>query len=112
MAFSTQCTNKGCGKIQEPYIDPQSDKVYCSICDGEISNLTHFVKIQMKTTKQFRQKKSVPFAVKCLKCNAQERPKIVNDEVICSACKQQMTNISPIYKNMLKEALKTVDKDV
>jgi len=112
MAFSTQCFNKGCGKIQEPYIDPKTDKVYCSVCDGELTNITHFVKIQMKTAKQYRQKKSVPFAVKCMKCNAQERPFIKDDKVYCSSCKEEMTNVSPVYKNMLKQALKTVDKDV
>ena len=51
MAFSTFCTNKGCGKIQEPYLDPQTDRVHCSLCDQEIVNLTPFVKSQMKSMK-------------------------------------------------------------
>lgn len=112
MAFSTFCTTKGCGKIQEPYLDPQDNKVYCSICDSEITNLTPFVKSQMKANKQFRQKQPKPFAVKCGKCGREERPKLSGDDVVCGSCHQSLDNISPIFKNMLKEKLRSTDKDV
>lgn len=112
MAFSTFCTNKGCGKIQEPYLDPQTNKVHCSECDGEITNITHFVKIQMKSMKQFRQKKPKPFSVTCDLCNREERPKIVQENVVCGACGGPLSKLSPIFKNMLKEKLRSVDKDV
>lgn len=110
MAFSTFCTNKGCGKIQEPYLDPKDDKIYCSECDGEITNITHFVKIQMKSMKQFKQKKKVPFAVKCSVCGREEKPKIVAGEIACGACGGNLPNLSPIFKNMLKEKLRGLDK--
>lgn len=112
MAFSTFCTTKGCGKIQEPYLDLQDNKVYCSICDNEISNLTSFVKNQMKTFKQFKVKKTKPFVFKCLKCNKEDRPKVVKDDIVCSICLQPMDNLSPIFKHMLKEKLKNIDKDI
>jgi hypothetical protein len=112
MAFSTFCTNKGCGKVQEPYIDPKDNKVYCSECDGEITNLTPFVKNQMKSSKQFKKKSAKPFAVKCAKCGREERPKIVQEDIVCGVCNKPMDNLSPIFKNMLKEKLRTVDKDV
>lgn len=112
MAFSTFCTTKGCGKIQEPYLDPQDNKVYCSVCDGEITNLTPFVKAQMRSSKQFRQKKIKTFAVKCVKCGREERPKQVGNDIVCGACNQPLDNLSPIFKNMLKEKLKNADKDV
>ncbi len=112
MAFSTFCTTKGCGKIQEPYLDPQDDKVYCSLCNNEITNLTPFVKHQMKMNKQFKQKQAKPFVFKCNKCKREERPKVVNDDIVCGHCSKPMDNLSPIFKNMLKEKLKTVDKDV
>ena len=112
MPFSTFCTNKGCGKIQEPFLDPQDDKVYCSACEGEITNITHFVKIQMKSMKQYRQRQPKPFAVKCGKCGREERPKIANDDIVCGACAQPMDNLSPIFKNMLKQRLRSIDKDV
>lgn len=112
MPFSTFCPNKGCGKIQEPYIDPKDSKVYCSLCDGEITNITPFVKTQMKSTKQFKKKSAKPFAVKCAKCGREERPKVVANDIVCGVCNQPMDNLSPIFKNMLKEKLRTVDKDV
>lgn len=112
MAFSTFCTNKGCGKIQEPFLDPQDNKVYCSLCDREITNLTPFVKTQMRANKQFRQKKAKPYAVKCAKCNAEDTPKVLNNDIVCNACSKPMDNLSPIFKNMLKEKLKTLDKEL
>ena len=54
--FFIYCTNKGCGVQMEPYIDPKTDKVYCSACDNEIANITHFTKVQMKSLKQYKQK--------------------------------------------------------
>lgn len=112
MPFSTYCTNKGCGKIQEPFLDPQDNKVYCSLCEGEITNLTPFVKQQMKMSKQYRQKQAKPFACKCAKCGREERPKIANNDIVCGACLQPMDNLSPIFKNMLMLRLRSVDKDV
>jgi ribosomal protein L34E len=112
MAFSTFCTTKGCGQIQEPYLDPADNKVYCSICDNEILNLTSFVKAQMRSMKQYRQKQAKPFAVKCGKCGREDRPKLVAGEVVCGACGGPLNNLSPIFKNMLKEKLRTADKDV
>lgn len=112
MAFSTNCTTKGCGKIQEPYLDPQTNTVHCSLCDNEIVNLTSFVKVQMKSAKQFKQRQAKPFAVKCAKCGKEERPQIVDNDIVCGVCLKPMDNLSPIFKNMLKEKLKTTDKDV
>lgn len=111
MAFSTFCTNKGCGKIQEPYLDPKDDKVYCSACDQEIVNITHFVKIQMKSMKQYRQKSNKPFSVKCPACNKDDCPILLKGEIACSGCGGNLPNLSPIFKNMLKEKLRGSSKD-
>lgn len=112
MAFSTYCTTKGCGKISEPYLDPQTNTVHCSLCDGEIVNITSFVKTQMKSNKQYKKKEAKSFAVKCGTCKREERPKLVKDEVRCGACSGPLDNLTPIFKNMLKEKLKNADKDV
>lgn len=112
MLFSTQCFNKNCGQIQSPYLDLQDNKVYCSSCDGELPNITNFIKLQMKSNKQFKQKRPEPFAVKCSKCNKEGRPVVIQDEVVCGSCKGSLNNLSPIFKNMLKEKLKTAAKDI
>jgi ribosomal protein L34E len=112
MPFSMPCTNKGCGKTQEPFIDPKDDKVYCSVCEKELANISHFTKVQMKSMKQFRQKNTTSFSVKCSKCGKEGRPKLSNNDVICSGCLKPLDNLSTPFKNMLKEKLKDVDKDV
>ena len=106
------CTNKGCGKQMEPYIDPKDDKVYCSVCDKELANITYFAKVQLKSLKQFRPKKVIPFAVKCKSCGAEEQPKLFNNDILCPICNKQHTHLSEPFKIMLREKLKTTGKDV
>lgn len=110
--FSLNCTNKGCGKQMEPYLDPKTDKVYCSSCDNEITNITHFAKVQMKSLKQYKPKTTTSFSVKCQKCGKEDRPILLNKDVVCSACKKAFTHLSEHFKIMLKEKLKTVNNDV
>lgn len=110
--FSMPCTNKGCHKLQEPYLDPKTDKVYCSLCNLEISNITHFAKMQMKSLKQYKQKNMTSFAIKCPKCGKEERPKVVGQDIVCAGCKKPMDHLSEPFKLMLREKLKTVTQDV
>lgn len=112
MPFLMLCPNKGCGSQMEPYLELTDNKVYCSNCDKEISNVTHFVKMQMKSLKQFRKKKNLSFSVKCQKCNKEDRPKIVNKEVACPSCNTIHSHLSEPFKIMLKEQLKTANQDV
>ncbi len=106
------CATKGCGKIMEPYLDPKTDKVYCSLCDGELPNITHFVKIQMKSLKQFRQKSPKPFAIKCQKCEKEDQPVISGDDIVCPGCNKPHSHLSEPFKIMLRDKLRTVNKDV
>ncbi len=112
MPFSMNCTNRGCGKFNEPYLDPADDKVYCSECDKEIANVTRFVIIQMKSMKQFKQKKTISFGVKCKNCGKEDRPKIFKDDIICPSCNKPHTHLSEPFKIMLREKLKTATQDV
>lgn len=112
MPFMTYCTNKGCGKQMEPYLDQKDDKVYCSDCDRELPNITPFAKVQMKTLKQFKQKKAMSFAVKCKNCGKEERPKLVKSDIVCSSCNQPHTHLSEPFKIMLREKLKTAGQDL
>lgn len=110
--FSTQCQQKNCHKHMEPYIDPKTDKIYCSECDQEITNLTHFTKVQMKTMKQYKKKVQVSFSVKCAKCNKEARPSIKIGKIICPGCNVEHSHLTETFKLMLLDALKTADKDI
>lgn len=111
MPFSMNCTNKGCGEQQEPYLDKKTDKVYCSACDKEILNVSYFTKVQMKTLKQFKVKKNDSYSVKCDKCEHMGRPLLQQDEIICSSCKKPLDKLSIAFKNMLKDKLTEIDND-
>lgn len=115
MPFAMFCQHKGCKATvdqMEPYLDVQTDKVHCSVCDRELPNITHFVKVQMRQLKQFRQKQAVPFGVKCKSCQREMQPKVVGDDIVCPGCNKPHTHLSEPFKRMLKEKLKTANKDV
>lgn len=102
---------KKCGQM-EPYMDPKTEIVYCSLCNTEIPNITHFTKVTLKNLKQFRQKQAVPFGVKCQNCNKEAQPKIVGDDIVCPGCNKPHKHLSEPFKMMLKDKLKTTNKDV
>ena len=106
-----QCNNKGCGQIQNPYIDPKTDKVYCSLCDKEISTVTHFAKMQMKASKQYKEKSGKSFSVKCSHCNVEDRPILENKKYSCSGCKKEL-NISDAFKAVLNKFLPLTNKEI
>lgn len=107
MPFSMQCNNKGCGQIQSPYLDKATNKIFCSSCDKEITNVTDFAKNQMKSMKQFKERKQKSFSVKCNHCGVLDRPIIEYKSCICPSCKKEI-NVSPIFINALQENLKSV----
>jgi hypothetical protein len=112
MPFTTTCPNKGCGETQAPYLDKDTNKAYCSECHKEITNLTVFVKNQMKMNKQFKPKEKKSFSIKCVQCGVESRPKILNDEVICGSCDKPLDQLTPSFKIMLKIQLAGADKDI
>lgn len=120
MALALNCTGtytdekgkvKRCGQM-EPYMDPKTEKVYCSHCDTELPNISHFTKVTLKNLKQFRLKPTVPFGVKCQNCNKEAQPKIVNNVIVCPGCAQEHTHLSEPFKIMLKDKLRNTNKDV
>lgn len=110
MSFLMPCNNKGCGKTQAPYLNKKDNKVYCSECDGEIPNVSHFAKHQMKTLKQYKSEKK-SFAVRCDKCKKESRPTISKDELYCGECGLKL-DINIFFKKMLLDQLKNADKDI
>jgi ribosomal protein L34E len=120
MALALYCNNtytdsfgkvKRCGQM-EPYMDIKTEKVYCANCNTEIPNVNHFTKITLKNLKQFRQKPAVPFGVKCANCGKEAQPKIVGEDIVCPGCNKAHTHLSEPFKIMLKNKLKTANKDV
>ena len=111
MPIQIQCNNKGCGQINAAYLDPTTNKVYCSVCNNEIENITVFTKNQMKFAKQFKEKTKKSFSVKCKYCKNEDRPLIENDNIVCSSCLKVQDQLSPIFASMLKVQLKKLAED-
>ena len=101
--FSMIC--QSCHKQNEPYLDKNTDVVYCSECDKEMI-VNHFTKTQMKFMKQYRV--SVPGAsnVACQECKKTSKPLIVNKDLICPACKKSHTHLTDYFKKILIEQMK------
>jgi ribosomal protein L34E len=102
---------KTCNKTVTPYLDKEANKVFCSECECEIENVTHFAKVQMQTLKQYRQKKTKSFSVKCASCNKEDRPKIDGKDIYCRFCNSAQNQLTPFFKNMLIEQLKKIDEE-
>lgn len=106
------CMNKSCNKTVTPYLDKDTNKVYCSECDSEIQNVTHFAKVQMQTLKQYKQKKTKSFSVKCVSCKKEDRPQIIGNDIFCKYCNSEQTQITAFFKKILIEQLKKIDEDI
>jgi len=111
MAFLTNCTNRGCGKMQEPYLDQDTNEVFCSLCNQTITGITAFTKQQLKSLKQFKPKSKKSFAVKCNHCGKDERPMVVKNDLLCALCKKPLNHLTPTFKNMLKQQLEKMQEE-
>ncbi len=108
MAVQRQCTS--CKKLSDPFIDPKTEKVYCGLCEKEMA-ADHFLKIQLKTLKQFKQKTNKPFSIKCWSCGKEDTPVQINKEFYCSSCKKQHKLTEP-FKIALRINLPNVGKEI
>jgi phage terminase large subunit GpA-like protein len=111
MPFLINCTNKGCGQTQEPYLDQETGEVYCSLCNKILKGITPFAKNQMKVLKQFKPKSRKSFSVKCNHCNKEERPQVNGNQLICGLCKKVLNKLTPTFEAMIKEKLASLEKD-
>jgi Zn finger protein HypA/HybF involved in hydrogenase expression len=120
MALSLNCPNsyidaagktKKCGTVY-PYIDPKTDKVYCSVCNNELTNVSYFQKTTLKTLKQYKQKSTATFSVTCKSCGHEAQPILENGKVICPQCKKEHSHLTEQFKFMLKKCLKEANQDI
>jgi ribosomal protein S27E len=110
MAVQILCPH--CKKQTAPFINPKNDEVTCGGCDVKIDNVNHFIKMQLKTLKQYRESKKVPFGVKCQKCGKEETPKDTGSDIVCGSCGQPHDHLTETFKRMLKTQLRKVSQDV
>jgi hypothetical protein len=108
MKFRMDCNNRGCGESQEPFLDRDTNQVFCSVCGKEISNVSPFAKNAMRQNKQFRPKVKKGFMVKC-PCGVEDTPKLVGGHIVCASCGKTQTQLTPPFIALLREKLKEED---
>ena len=101
-----------CNKAVDPYLNPKTEEVFCGLCNKKLDKVNHFIKMQLKALKQYREVKKVPFSVKCQKCGKEDRPVDNGTDIVCSSCGDPLAHLTETFKRMLKTQLKKVDKDV
>jgi len=105
MPFIMFCQNKGCGKEQQPTLDPVTNVVHCAECGKPMDNVTDFAKRQMKTIGQTKQQQKETFAVKCTSCNKESRPNIEGKVAKCKLCNATL-NLSAPFMALIKNSMK------
>ncbi len=123
MPFRIYCDNevdddgKKCRREMEPVIDKKTHIVYCTECGKPLKNqdaLSIFAKNQMLAMGQVRreEKKKQAFAVKCVPCDIEQQPILGKDgkKLLCPRCKQELTNLSPPFAQMLRQNITSLKK--
>ena len=107
MELNILCPNKGCQKYNSPKYDQDTKKVHCSVCDGEMPNVSIFIVNQLKVNKKFRPKGGPKkhYAFDCPGCKIVDRPKCVNDKLLCVHCETEFTQITIFYAPFIKQYL-------
>ncbi|HEY5267792.1 MAG TPA: hypothetical protein VII94_01505 [Candidatus Saccharimonadales bacterium] len=100
-----------CGQM-EPYMDPKTEQVFCSLCNKEMPGITHFNKVTLKNLRQYKQKVTDTFVTKCQNCNKEAQPKVMGDDIVCPHCNKSHSHLSEPFKLMLKDKLKTTKQDI
>jgi ribosomal protein L34E len=104
MTFFMHCTNKGCGKQTEPLLDELTNEAICSDCGIEMSNVTHFAKVQMKALGQIKrtQKPQEAFTLSCKKCTRSGMAKQVGEQLVCQFCSEPFV-LNTFFANTIKQ---------
>lgn len=107
------CDNKGCGLLQAATLNTETEEVICEKCGKPITNVTRFMKVQLKHAGQVRrnQKSQKAFSVRCHKCNTEGQPILGPDKItlLCSKCNSIFgdNDINRPFRHAIVEFLRT-----
>lgn len=108
MPFMIQCDNKGCGKMNEPKLNVETNTVECEYCSKNIQNVTSFAKVQLKALGQIKKagadKRS--FTVDCVTCKKKTCPVVNGNEGFCEFCNEKL-NLSTPFLELIRNNAKT-----
>lgn len=104
--FETLCVK--CKTDVTPVLDVKANVVVCPDCEEELTQITNFVKVQLKAAGQIKKEKQSrkAFSVRCQVCNKEAQPKIANGKVLCSLCGNEHEHLSAPFKQAILTAMK------
>lgn len=90
MAMSVFC--KTCKNLSDICLDKNDNNVYCVECDTKITDVTVFVKNNLKASNLFRQPKKTnsAFETICSYCNKKGKPFVKDNKAFCFDCKKEI----------------------
>lgn len=102
-----QCNNKECRRISQVKLDPESNEVVCCDCGNVIKNVTEFVKVTLRSNKEFVKKGKISdrFNVKCNSCGRTVTPILKDKVFVCSECFAKMALSKP-FESLLRQNIK------
>lgn len=107
------CTNKGCGKNTNPVLDIRDNLVYCGDCGKEISQVSSFMKSQLKSLGQVKKPSRPAYSVRCEKCKQESLPTIdINNVLVCAWCSNILKSIAKPFEILIRKAILEGDKDL
>ncbi len=101
--FSLFCQT--CKKQNEPYLDKDTDIVYCAECDAEMQ-VNPFTKTQMRSMKQFKSSAPSSKSIKCASCKKLSNAIVLNKDLCCGICKKPHSHLTSYFKQVIMEQIK------
>ncbi len=103
-----KCNNKDCRRLAEVKLDPETNEVICCDCGEVIKDVTEFVKVTLRSNKQFvkRAKGNSNFNVECSSCKKKVCPIPKDKSFICPECFAQI-KLSKAFENVLRSSIKS-----
>ena len=104
--FLNYCKN--CRADVDPVLDTNTDKVVCPVCSTEFTNISPFVKVQLKAFGQTRKadKQQKAFSTKCPHCQVDAPPLAKSKDLfVCSKCGEEL-NLSAPFKALVLQNIK------
>jgi DNA-directed RNA polymerase subunit RPC12/RpoP len=100
MSMSVFCPK--CQQLSGIALDQEDQLVYCQECDSQVTNITSFVKTNLKNSRTFRvkNKSNAAFQVVCAKCDKKDIPEIKGDDALCKHCNSKLS--------LTKQFIKTI----
>jgi hypothetical protein len=113
MPMMLNCSAKGCHSYDEHVLDLTTNTVKCIKCNATIPNVSHFTIQQLKSLKQTKKAVKSAYAIRCGKCKIETLPKLdINNNLVCGACSDPSINVSKPFELLIREAIKTGNKDI